>query len=95
MIERHITFNVHPDRLAEFERFFAEAYAPPMSVSPGFVSVGLLREADEPARYQMVLRWADGEAAATWRTSEAHQALQPALNALHSGMDVVAYEVVA
>ena len=28
MIERHITFNVHPDRTEAFERFFADAYAP-------------------------------------------------------------------
>ena len=95
MIERHITFTVHPDRSAEFERFVAEQYAPAMSRSPGFVSVGLLREADDPARYQMLMRWRDGDAAVTWRMSEVHQGLQPMLNALHSGMEIVAYEVVA
>ena len=31
MIERHITFNVHPDRTTDFERFFAERYRPAMS----------------------------------------------------------------
>ena len=30
MIERHITFNVHPDKTAEFERFFADDYRPPV-----------------------------------------------------------------
>lgn len=95
MIERHITFTVHPDKSAEFERFFAEAYAPAMSKAPGFVSVGLLREIEDASRYQMVLRWQDGASAAGWRTSEVHQALQPALEALHAGSEIVAYEVVA
>lgn len=95
MIERHITFNVHPEEVEEFERFFATEYAPKMAMSPGFVRVELLREADQPSRYQMVMRWRDGEAAAGWRTSPVHQALQPALNALHSGMEILAYEVVA
>jgi heme-degrading monooxygenase HmoA len=80
---------------AGFERFFADAYAPATSRAPGFVSVGLLREAEDASRYQMVLRWRDGESATGWRTSGVHQALQPALNALHSGMEIVAYEVVA
>ncbi len=95
MIERHITFTVHPDRTGDFERFFADAYAPAMAKAPGFVRVELLREAEAPLRYQMVLRWRDGEAAVAWRTSDVHTALQPALNELHGGMEVVAYEVVA
>jgi heme-degrading monooxygenase HmoA len=95
VIERHITFNVHPDKGDEFERFFETEYAPKMAMSPGFVRVELLREADQPSRYQMVMRWQDGDAAAGWRTSQVHQALQPALSALHSGMEIAAYEVVA
>ena len=95
MIERHIAFNVHPGRGGEFERFFADAYRPAMSRSAGFVSVGLLREMDHPSRYQMVLRFEDAEAATGWRTSQAHQALQPDLNALHAGIEIVAYDVLA
>ncbi len=95
MIERHITFNVHEGRGAEFERFFTDVYRPAMAQSTGFVSVGLLREMDHPSRYQMVLRFADLEAATGWRTSQAHQALQPQLGALHSGMEIVAYDVLA
>jgi antibiotic biosynthesis monooxygenase (ABM) superfamily enzyme len=95
MIERHITFNVHPDRVAEFERFFTAEYAPAMATSPGFVSVGLLREADHPSRYQMVLRFHDGGSAAAWRISPEHAALQPALTALYSDNEIQAYEVVA
>lgn len=94
MIERHITFNVHPDRTADFERFFSGEYRPAMEPSPGFIRAELLRETESPSRYQMVLRFADADSAAGWRTSEVHQALQPGLNALHDGMEIQAYEIV-
>jgi heme-degrading monooxygenase HmoA len=95
MIERHITFNVHQDKTGEFERFFAESYRPPMAKAPGFVRVELLREVDSATRYQMVLRWEDVEAATGWRTSEVHQALQPALTALFSDNEIQVYEVIS
>jgi heme-degrading monooxygenase HmoA len=95
MIERHITFNVHPDRTAAFEAFFAEQYRPAMSAAPGFVKVDLLRELDQATRYQMVLRWDSAEAAAGWRTSDVHQALQPALTALYADNEISAFEVLA
>ena len=92
MIERHITFSIHPDRTADFERFFAEQYRPPVLEMPGLIECSLLREADEPTRYQMVFRWEEPEQAVAWRVSEVHQELQPGLNELHSGMEIVAYE---
>ena len=95
MIERHITFNVHPDRTTAFEAFFVDQYRPAMSAAPGFVKVDLLRELDQATRYQMVLRWDSAEAAAGWRTSEVHHALQPALAALYSDNEISAYEVLA
>jgi heme-degrading monooxygenase HmoA len=95
MIERHITFDVHPDRTADFERFFAGDYRPPVLVMPGLIECSLLREADSPTRYQMVFRWEAAEHAVAWRVSEIHQALQPALNELHGGMQIVAYTKVA
>ena len=70
MIERHITFNVHPDKTGEFEQFFADQYRPAMTTSPGFVKVELLREAGSETRYQMVLRFEDADSAAGWRTSD-------------------------
>ena len=94
MIERHITFNVHPDRTEAFQRFFADQYAPTMAKAPGFVRIELLREADSTTRYQMSFRFEDGETAAGWRTSEVHQALQPALAALHSGTEIQGYVVI-
>ena len=94
MIERHITFNVHPDRTAAFEQFIADEYGPAMAKSPGFVKLDLLREAESATRYQMVFRFEDAESAAGWRNSEVHVALQPALKALHEDMAVQGYEVI-
>ena len=95
MIERHVTFDVLPDRTTEFERFFAEQYRPPVLKMPGLIECLLLRESDNPLRYQIVFRWGTADDAVAWRTSEIHQALQPALGALHSGMTIVAYQKVA
>ena len=94
MIERHLTFNVHADRAADFERFFADTYAPKMAESPGFVRVELLREQEQPTRYAMVLRWAGVESAVGWRMSPVHEALLPDLAALHSGMEVLVFDVI-
>lgn len=94
MIERHITFNVHPDRTADFERFIADDYGPTMAKAPGFVKVELLREADSRTRYQMVFRFRDAQSAVGWRTSAVHQALQPALLALYSDNEIQGYEVI-
>lgn len=95
MIERHITFHVHPDQTGAFERFFADEYRPAMARSPGFVKAELLREAEDATQYQMVLRFADAESAVGWRTSEVHEGLQPALKALHAASEARGYEVVA
>jgi antibiotic biosynthesis monooxygenase (ABM) superfamily enzyme len=94
VIERHITFNVHPDKTAAFEQFIADEYGPAMAALPGFVKIELLREAESPTRYQMVFRFEDGDRAAGWRTSEVHQALQPALSQLHAGMEIQGYVVI-
>ncbi len=95
MIERHITFNVHPDRTADFERFFTETYRPAMSRARGFVRVELIREGENATRYQLMLRFEDAETAAEWRTCAEHQALQPELTSLYSTNEIAGYEVVA
>jgi len=95
MIERHISFAVPPDKAAEFERFFVEDYRPPVLEMPGLIECSLLREAQDADRYQMVFRWETAENAVAWRVSDAHVALQPALGALHGGMEIVAYAKVA
>ncbi len=95
MIERHITFDVLPDRTEAFEQFFAQRYLPPALRMPGLIECGLLREADAPTRYQMLFRWETADQAVAWRESEAHQELQPELKALHQGMQITAYARVA
>ena len=42
----------------------------------------------------MVLRFEDADSATGWRTSEVHQALQPALQALYATNEILAYEVI-
>jgi len=95
MIERHISFTVPAANANAFERFFTERYRPAMAEAAGYVRVELLREIDDPARYQMALRFSDPESAVGWRTSDVHQALQPDLTALHEGSTVVGYDVIA
>ncbi len=62
---------------------------------PGLIECSLLREAERPDRYQMVFRWEAADDAVAWRVSEVHQGLQPALTALHGGMEIAAYTKVA
>jgi len=94
VIERHITFNVHPDKTAEFEQFIIGQYGPTMAKSPGFVKIDLLREAENATRYQMAFRFQDAETAAGWRTSKVHQGLQPALKALVGDSEIQGYVVI-
>jgi antibiotic biosynthesis monooxygenase (ABM) superfamily enzyme len=95
MIERHVTFNVYPDKKEEFEKLFVEDYRPAMAVMPGFVRVDLLCELDEPSQYQMVIRFENSEAAADWRSSAAHQLLQPRIKALYNDSILQVYDVIA
>ncbi len=95
MIERHVTFSVLPDRSQEFEKFFVEKYGPGMATMRGFLKVELLREAEQPSQYQMVIRFESAEAAAEWRSSAVHQSLQPVLKSLYSESKLQVYDVVA
>ena len=95
MIERHVTFNVLLDKTADFEKIFVEEYRPAMATMPGFVKVDLLRLPDQPTQYQMVIRFESAEAAAGWRSSAAHQALQPRIKALYSDSQLQVYDVIA
>jgi antibiotic biosynthesis monooxygenase (ABM) superfamily enzyme len=95
MIERHVTFHVYPDKRQEFEKLFVEDYRPAMALMPGFVRVDLLCELDEPSQYQMVIRFENSEAAAGWRSSAAHQSLQPKIKALYNESKLQIYDVIA
>jgi len=95
MIERHVTFDVLPDKAEEFERLFVDEYRLAMARMPGFIKVELLREQENLAKYQMVIRFTSLEEAAAWRNSSAHQALSPKLKALYSASQLQVYDVLA
>jgi heme-degrading monooxygenase HmoA len=95
MIERHVSFEVIPEQTHTFETFFIKEYRPAMAKMPGFIKVELLREQEKPSAYQMVIRFESADAATAWRASSEHQALSPKLKALHTGSQLLVYEVIA
>ena len=95
MIERHVTFNVHPESTKDFEELFTAEYRPAMAAMPGFVKLELLVEQENPTQYQMVIRFESLETAADWRNSNAHQALKPRIKALYDGSKLNVYDVIA
>jgi len=95
MIERHVTFNVHPETTKDFEELFTAEYRPAMVAMPGFVKLELLVEQENPTQYQMVIRFESLETAADWRNSNAHQALKPRIKALYDGSKLNVYDVIA
>ena len=94
MIERHVTFMVHPGKEKEFESLFKQEYGVAMSKQPGFVSVTLLKEHEKEAVYQMVIRFQSLETAAAWRDSADHKALSPKIKALYKESTVQVYDVI-
>jgi heme-degrading monooxygenase HmoA len=95
MIERHVNFEVIPEKSGQFEDFFKEQYRPAMGKSDGFVSVELVQEMEKPARYQMLIRFESLEQAAAWRNSEAHKALSPVLKGFYTASDVTVYKLIS
>jgi antibiotic biosynthesis monooxygenase (ABM) superfamily enzyme len=95
MIERHVTFEVLPEKATDFEALFVQAYRPAMASMPGYVNVELLRAQAAQTEYQMVIRFESTETAAAWRASDAHQAISPRIKALYSASHVAVYDVVA
>lgn len=95
MIERHVTFDVFPEKAQEFESLFSGQYRPAMAKSPGFVRVELLRLKEDQQRYQMVIRFNSEEEAAAWRSSAAHQTLQPKLKHLYGNSHLQVFDVIA
>jgi antibiotic biosynthesis monooxygenase (ABM) superfamily enzyme len=95
MIERHVTFNVIPDKEKEFETLFKEEYSTAMARQSGFVSVTLLKEHEKEAVYQMAIRFQSLETAAAWRDSDDHKALSPKIKALYTESTVQVYKGIA
>jgi heme-degrading monooxygenase HmoA len=95
MIERHVTFDVLPEKIQDFEKFFVENYRPAMASMPGYLKVELLREQENPNHYKMVIRFDSPDSAAAWRNSSAHQALSPKLKSLYSASQLQVYDFIA
>ena len=95
MNERHVTFHVHADKKAEFEKMFLDEYRPAMASMPGFRRVELLCRTDEPLQYQMTIRFESAETSAAWRSSAEHEMLKPRLKALYSDSDPQVFDVIA
>lgn len=95
MIERHVEFSVHAEAGEAFEIFFAQEYRPAMACQEGFRDAHLLRDQDDCARYQMVIRFDTLEQAAYWRASDDHRELQPRLKSLCSSSGLAVFDVVA
>jgi heme-degrading monooxygenase HmoA len=94
MIERHIRFTVEPAHSEEFERFFTDRYLPAAAEFPGYVRTELVRAVDDPTHYEMTFRWEDGDAATGWRTSLAHEELQPDLRSISHIGEIRVYDVI-
>jgi heme-degrading monooxygenase HmoA len=95
MIERHVTFSVHPEKNEEFEALFIQEYRPAMASMPGFCAVELLRRADRPLEYQMVIRFESAETAGAWRNSPRHEQLKPRLKSLYGASTLEVFDVIA
>jgi heme-degrading monooxygenase HmoA len=93
MIERHVTFFVHPGKELDFENFFKEAYEPAMVEMPGFINANLLRDQEHTSNMKMVLRFETLESAAVWRASKAHEELKPSLKSHYEGSELLVYDV--
>ena len=95
MIERHVTFDVLPERTRDFEKLFVEEYRPAMASMPGYIKVDMLGEQNNPYRYQMVIRFDSDDLAAAWRSSAAQQALSPRLKSLYSTSHLQVYDFIS
>jgi heme-degrading monooxygenase HmoA len=95
VIERHVTFHLHPGRAEAFEAFFRSAYGPALARQPGFLGAELLRPQEGAETLVLVLRFSDAGAAQAWRESAEHQALSPTLKAMYQSSEVRVHDVLA
>lgn len=95
MIERHVVFQVLPDKTEEFEAFFRAQYRPAMSTMPGFNKALLLRKQGTTDQYMMVIGFENEELAANWRSSELHKTLSPTLKSFYTDSHLDVFDVIA
>ena len=95
MIERHVTFQLHPGKAQAFEALFRSRYGPAMARQPGFLGAELLKPEGDHEALVMVLRFVSTSAAQAWRESADHQDLSPSLKSLYARSDVRVHEILA
>lgn len=93
MIERHVTFHLHPGKAGDLESFFRSEYGPAMARQAGFVGARLLQPEEGEDTLMLVLRFQDAAAVQAWRESADHKALSPRLKALYQSSEVRVFEL--
>lgn len=95
MIERHVTFHLHPGRAKDFEGFFRSQYGPALARQPGFVGAELMVPEGVADTLLLLLRFKDAESAQSWRDSPDHKALSPTLKSMYLQSEVRVHQVLA
>lgn len=95
MIERHVTFHLHPGKAQAFDAFFRSSYGPALARQPGFFGAELLHPQDAAETLVLVLRFSDADTAKAWRESADHRALSPTLKSFYQSSDVQVLDVLA
>jgi len=95
VIERHVTFRLHPGKAEDFAEFFRAEYGPAMARQPGFYGAELLEPQEIPDTLVLLLRFRDADAALAWRESAEHKALSPRLKAMVQNSEVRVHQLIA
>jgi heme-degrading monooxygenase HmoA len=95
VIERHVTFHLHPGKAGDFGSCFRSDYGPALARQAGFLGAELLRPQEGEDTLMLVLRFKDAEAAQAWRESADHKALSPRLKSLYQSSEVHVLQVLA
>ena len=95
MIERHITFASSRTGRPTSSGSSRSATGRRSSRCPGSSSAASSARPSTPSATRWCSAGRTADQAVAWRVSPVHQALQPELNELHEGMEIVAYAKVA
>jgi heme-degrading monooxygenase HmoA len=93
VIERHVTFHLHPGKAEDLVAFFRTDYGPAMARQKGFLGAELLQPPEADNQLVLVLKFEDAKAAQVWRESADHKALSPRLKSFYQRSDVRVHQV--
>ena len=95
MIQLHIYFDVTPGKEADFEKAYRDSYVPAIKVQEGFRSTMLLRQYEQPRKYQIDIAFDTEELRAKWAASPQHQESWPLMESLADKVTWQGFDVVA